>query len=267
MKASFFLMPLAIFFVAFWIIPAGLLLRTSLGPELSLSVYMDIAANPRYWKSMASTLGLALAVTISTLTISTGAGVFLQRWQFPGRAVLKALLTLPLSFPGVVVGFLVILLVGRNGLLTSIGTSLTGKPMVLAYSITGLFLGYLYFSIPRVILTIMASLESIDPLLEESARTMGAGSWRIFLDVIAPALGPAFLASGSICFATAMGAFGTAFTLATEINVVPMLIYDEFTNFANFTTAAALSVVLGALTYTVISLGKRWSNGINVPIA
>ena len=53
-----------------------------------------------------------------------------------------------------------------------------------------------------------------------------------------PALKPAIISAGAICFATAMGAFGTAFTLATHINVLPMMIYTEFTNYANFAMAA-----------------------------
>ena len=122
---------------------------------------------------------------------------------------------------------------------------------MLAYSIQGLFLGYLYFSIPRVILTIMAAVEKLDPALEEAARALGAGPWAVHRDVIFPALGPAFVASGAIAFATAMGAFGTAFTLATNIDVLPMVIYTEFTLSANIAMAAALSVGLGVVAWAV----------------
>ena len=96
-----------------------------------------------------------------------------------------------------------------------------------AYSIYGLFLGYLYFSIPRVILTIMAAVQKLDVGLEEAARSLGASPWAVQRDVVLPALAPAFVASGAIAFATAMGAFGTAFTLATNIDVLPMLIYTS----------------------------------------
>ena len=77
-------------------------------------------------------------------------------------------------------------------------------------------------------------------------------------DVILPALGPAFVASGAIGFATAMGAFGTAFTLATNINVLPMLIYTEFTLSANIAIAAALSVVLGLVAWVVLALARSF---------
>jgi putative spermidine/putrescine transport system permease protein len=82
---------------------------------------------------------------------------------------------------------------------------------------------------------------------------------RVALDVIVPALKPALVAAGAICFATAMGAFGTAFTLATRINVLPMVIYTEFTLQANIAMAAALSFVLGAITWAALALARSVS--------
>jgi putative spermidine/putrescine transport system permease protein len=121
----------------------------------------------------------------------------------------------------------------------------------------GLFIGYLYFSIPRVILTVMAACETLDRSLEEAARSLGARPWRVVLDVIVPGLAPALVSCGAICFATAMGAFGTAFTLGTQLNVTPVAIYNTFTNYANFALAAALSVVLGAITWAALLVARR----------
>src|SRR5260370_19788941 len=117
---------------------------------------------------------------------------------------------------------------GGGGLVGYLTQGLLGDKVVFAYSVEGLFLGYLYFSIPRVILTIMAAVEKLDPRLEEAARSLGARPLAVHRDVILPALVPAFVASGAIAFATAMGAFGTTFTLATNVDVLPMLIYTEF---------------------------------------
>src|SRR5947209_5452857 len=119
--------------------------------------------------------------------------------------------------------------------------------------------GYLDVSIPRVILTIMAAVQKLDVGLEEAARSLGAGAWAVQRDVVLPALRPAFVASGAIAFATAMGAFGTAFTLATNIDVLPMLIYTEFTLAANFATSAALSVGLGLITWFILALARSFS--------
>lgn len=263
MSASFFLrlclLPLAIVVSAFFILPmAELVVLGATGP-LGPKAYAALLFEPRYRATLFNTVVLSMAVTVVTLIIATIAGLFLQRNQFPGRTVLVAMLTFPLAFPGVVVGFMIILLAGRQGLIGDISSRITGSKLVFAYSIGGLFLGYLYFSIPRVILTIMAAVEKLDPRLEEAARSLGAGPWAVHRDVILPALTPAFIASGAIAFATAMGAFGTAFTLATNIDVLAMLIYTEFTLSANIAMAAALSVGLGLVAWAILALARTFA--------
>ena len=250
--------PLAILVAAFFVLPMARLVVVGASGSKGLSAYAAILLDPRYRSTLINTVLLAAATTGATLVIATISGIFLQRHRFPGRAFLIAMLTFPLAFPGVVVGFMIILLAGRQGLIGQITLALFNDKQVFAYSLQGLFLGYLYFSIPRVILTIMAAVEKLDPSLDEAARALGAGPWRVIRDVVLPALTPAFIASGAIAFATAMGAFGTAFTLATDIDVLPMLIYTEFTLSANFAVAAALSVSLGLVTWAILALARTF---------
>ena len=216
------------------------------------AVYLDILRKPRYLNTLILTVLVSLATTFAALAVSTTAGMFLVRNRFRGRGSLLAVLTLPLAFPGVVIGFLIILLGGRQGLINQI----TPGHVVFAYSALGLFLGYLYFSIPRVLLTVMAAAEKLDPALEEAARTMVATPYSVMKDVIIPGLMPSLIASGAIAFATAMGAFGTAFTLATNIDVIPMVIYTEFTLSANIAMASALSIVLGIITWILLLIAR-----------
>jgi putative spermidine/putrescine transport system permease protein len=253
------LLPLAVVVLAFFVLPMVRLMIVGGTGAQGLAAYAAILTEPRYRATLVNTVVLAAATTIVSLIVATIAGLFLQRTRFPGRSVLVAMLTFPLAFPGVVVGFMIILLAGRQGLIGDLTLPVFGEKLVFAYTIQGLFLGYLYFSIPRVILTIMAAVEKLDPSLEEAARALGAGPWAVHRDVILPALGPAFVASGAIAFATAMGAFGTAFTLATNIDVLPMLIYTEFTLAANFATSAALSVGLGLITWVILALARSFS--------
>lgn len=251
-------LPLAILVTAFFVLPMARLVVVGASGELGLKAYAAILLDQRYRATLINTVLLAAATTAATLVIATISGLFLQRHKFPGQTLLVAMLTFPLAFPGVVVGFMIILLAGRQGLIGDLTLRLFGEKEVFAYSIQGLFLGYLYFSIPRVILTIMAAVEKLDPSLEEAARTLGASPWAVARDVILPALKPAFIAAGAIAFATAMGAFGTAFTLATDIDVLPMLIYTEFTLSANIATAAALSVGLGLVTWAILALARSY---------
>src|SRR5580700_2449937 len=252
------LVPLAVVTAAFFLLPMARLVMTGAEGPQGIAGYLAIVTAPRYRSTLINTVLLAAATTLATLLIATIAGMFLQRHRFLGRAVLIAMLTFPLAFPGVVVGFMIILLAGRQGLIGDMSNRLLGDKIVFAYSIYGLFLGYLYFSIPRVILTIMAAVQKLDRGLEEAARSLGASPFAVQRDVVLPALGPAFVASGAIAFATAMGAFGTAFTLATNIDVLLMLIYTEFTLAANIAVAAALSVGLGLVAWAILALARSF---------
>lgn len=253
------LIPTLLFFAVFFILPMVRLFFVGGSGSLGWSAYGEALTNPVYVESMVATLAVALATTVATLVISGISGFFLQRHRFPGRRLLVSMLTLPLAFPGVVVGFMVIMLAGRQGLIGQATQALGAGKLVFAYSLAGLLLGYIYFSIPRTILTIMAATDKLDPKLEEAARSLGASNLRVMLDVILPALKPAFISSGAICFATAVSAFGTAFTLAARINVMPMVIYTEFTMSANIAMAAALSFVLGTVTWLVLALARSAS--------
>src|SRR5579864_7271745 len=247
--------PALAIFMAFWLLPIVALLQVSADGH-AFATYRALLGNARYMTSLGATVLLSAAVTATTLVLSVISGLLLARREFPGKRTLLALLTFPLAFPGVVVGFMVIMLAGRQGLIGALSLKLTGDRLVFAYSMTGLFLGYLYFSIPRVIVTVMASATKLDASLEEAARSLGASPWQIMRDVVLPALSPGLIAAGAVCFATAMGAFGTAFTLATDIDVLPMTIYTEFTLNANMVTAAGLSIVLGVVTWLVLALAR-----------
>jgi putative spermidine/putrescine transport system permease protein len=249
-------LPAGIVFAAFFLVPLGQLFVIGGTGKEGWSAYGAILTNRNYFNSLVSTTLLSASVTAATLAISGIAGVFLTRNRFWGRIALVAMLTFPLAFPGVVIGFMVIMLAGRQGVIGDVAEWLTGERLVFAYSMMGLFIGYIYFSIPRTILTVMAAAEKLDPKVEEAARSLGAGPLRVVRDVIVPGLKPALLSAGAICFATAMGAFGTAFTLATRINVLPVTIYGVFTEEANIAAAAALSFVLGVLTWAVLALAR-----------
>ncbi len=247
--------PAAAFFAAFWLLPVARLM--SLPAEKGWETYFVVLTNARYLTSLLQTLALSLAVTAATLVLGGAVGIFLARNQFMGKRVLLALLTLPLSFPGVIVGFFVILLGGRQGPIAQWSQAMGLGNWTFAYGLLGLFLAYLYFSLPRAISAYTAAAQGMDAGLEEAARCLGASRWHVVRDVWLPQLAPTTLACAAIVFATAMGAFGTAFTLSTKFEVLPISIYNEFTNYANFALAASLSIALGLMTWLVLFAARR----------
>ncbi|SHO58699.1 Molybdenum transport system permease protein ModB [Vibrio quintilis] len=248
------LLPAGLICLAFFLLPLTRLMWLSASD--AGAGYVAMITRPVYYLSLFSTVILSVVVTFFSLVIATVTGLFLTRSQFRGKSLLIAMLSFPLAFPGVVIGFFIIMLGGRQGLVAQLSLAITGDRWVFAYSMAGLFLGYLYFSIPRVVLTVMGAAEKLDPSLPEAGRSLGAGRWQILRDITLPALMPGLISSGSVCFATAMGAFGTAFTLATQIDVLPMTIYTEFTLNANFAMAATLSLVLGGITWLCLVMAR-----------
>ena len=248
--------PAAAFFLMFWLLPVLRLL--ALPADKGWTTYYAVLTDSRYVQSMLNTVLLSLGVTLATLVLGGAVGVYLARRDFVGKRVLLSLLTLPLSFPGVIVGFFVILLGGRQGLVADLSDALVGERITFAYGLLGLFLAYLYFSLPRAIATYAAAAESMNLQLEEAARSLGASRLRVVREVWLPELAPTTLACGAILFATSMGAFGTAFTLASKFEVIPITIYNEFTNYANFALAASLSISLGLVTWLVLFVARRF---------
>ena len=126
------LLPLAVVTAAFFLLPMARLVVTGTEGPQGLAGYLAILTEPRYRATLINTVLLAVATTVVTLIVATIAGMFLQRHHFPGRAVLIAMLTFPLAFPGVVVGFMIILLAGRQGLIGDLSNHLVGQKLVFA---------------------------------------------------------------------------------------------------------------------------------------
>jgi len=248
--------PAAALFLAFWLLPFAQL--AALPASRGWATYFAVLTEPRYLTSLLQTTLLSLSVTAVSLALAAAVGLYLGRQRFVGRGLLLSLLTLPLSFPGVIVGFFVILIGGRQGPFADLSDALVGSRITFAYGVAGLFMAYVYFSLPRAIGSFAAVAEGLEAQLEEAARSLGATRWQVARDVWLPALAPTALAVGAILFATAMGAFGTAFTLASRFEVLPITIYNEFTNYANFALAASLSLALGLMTWGVLFVARRF---------
>jgi putative spermidine/putrescine transport system permease protein len=164
-------------------------------------------------------------------------------------------LTIPLSLPGIVIGFFVILFFGLTGVVPQVFLLLTGERQLnFAYTFGGMLLGYLYFQIPRVVLVLRGSVAALSQDVIDVSRTLGATPWRVYLDVLLPALMPAMISAASVSLATAFGAFGTAATLSRGFRVLPLEIASSFTESFQPERAASLSIALALLT-TAILLG------------
>jgi putative spermidine/putrescine transport system permease protein len=256
-RPGLLLLPAVVVLLAFFFIPLLLMVAQSLTVDnhFSLANYWSIVTNPLYRNSLWNSLWLSAAITLGSLVLCTPIAFFLARSRSPARRLARAGLLFPLSFPGIVVGFMIILLFGNTGLIPTLARVITGQTWLnVAYQLSGLYLAYLYFEIPRTTAILEGGVGQLDPRLEEAARCLGASQWRSFREVVSPCLRPALLSAGSLSFATSMGAFGTAFTLARGFTVLPIAMYSQYTLFFNISLASAMAIVLALFTLLVLYL-------------
>jgi len=119
---------------------------------------------------------------------------------------------------------------------------------------------YLYFLIPRMILTMISAWSNADWTLLEAAASLGAGPFTILFKILIPMLGPAILAGSSLLFAVSMGAYGTAFALTgVAVKILPLVIFTHVSDLAaDIEKADALAVVLAFVTTGVIVLYEQF---------
>jgi putative spermidine/putrescine transport system permease protein len=107
------ILPAFIVFMAFFILPLAKLIAIGGSGPNGAAEYLTVLTTPRYLESLVSTVLLSGGVTLVALLVSSISGIFLERNRFSGRGLLISILTFPLAFPGVVIGFLVIMIGGR----------------------------------------------------------------------------------------------------------------------------------------------------------
>ena len=207
-------------------------------------------------------------LSLSTAVLGTVIGLPLSYvvYKSKGRLhrFLMALTAVPLTFSGLVIGFMFIILLGTSGFITMIFSRLFGinalEFSAFLFTWRGLVVAYLYFLIPRMILTMTAAWSNANWSLIEAAVNLGASRATILFKVLLPMLGPAIFAGSSLLFAVSMGAFGTAFALTgTGVKILPLVIYTHVSEVSvDIGRADAIAVVLAVVTTLVIMLYERF---------
>ena len=246
-----FIIPAMVLFSIFFIFPLVMLFVSSITGKtggITFANYTSIITNPYYFRALCNSLWLSLAVTGATLVIAGVISCFLARTNFKGKDLYMTLITFPISLPGVVVGFMIIILFGRTGAIPMLTRLITGEAIGrIAYTITGIFFAYLYFMIPRIVMTLYGAVVEFDVRLEEAARTIGATEYQAVFFVVIPTLIPVFVSAAALSFYTSMSAFGTAFTLANQFEILPIVMYNELTINFRLAEASAMAILIGII--------------------
>ncbi len=218
------------------------------------------------WDAIRLSLMVAGASLAMSLPFAIGAAVVLTRYRFPGRAVMDALVHLPLVLPPVVTGWLLLLLLGVRGPLGS--KLLEWFGVRFAFTTSGAALATAVMSFPLVVRAVRLSLESVDPGLVAAAQTLGAGRVDRFVTVTLPLVAPGILAGAVTAFAAGLGEFGAVITFASNIpgqtQTLPLAIYSAIQNPGGDATAARLSAVSFVLAVVLLVLAEASSRRLRV---
>ena len=164
-------------------------------------------------------LSLSLRVAVLSASASLPFGLLvawlLARREFYGKALLNGLVHLPLVLPPVVVGYLLLVLLGRNGPLGAWLYEAFG--VTLAFTWEGAALAAAVMAFPLMVRAMRLSLEAVDRRLEAAARTLGAGPVEVFTTVTLPLMAPGILAGAILAFARSLGEFGATITFVSNI--------------------------------------------------
>jgi molybdate transport system permease protein len=208
-------------------------------------------------------LRLSLIVSAWALLLSVLLGLPLAwaiaRVSFPGRRVVRAVLTLPMVMPPVIAGIGLLVAFGRRGLVGQHLDRWFG--ISLPFSTAGAVVAATFVSLPFFVLPVEAGLRSVDHRVEEAARTLRGSRWRVFTQVTLPLLRPSLLAGGVLAWARALGEFGATVTFAGSFpgrtQTVPLAAYLALETDPE--TAIVLSLVLVAISVVVLAgLRDRW---------
>jgi molybdate transport system permease protein len=207
-------------------------------------------------------LWLSLRVAAISTLIAAVCGValayLLANRKFRGKEALDAAISLPLVLPPTVLGFYLLVLLGREGTLGKIYESVFGQPLVFTWQAA--VVAALLHSAPLLVKYTRASLESVDHSYERAARTLGAGELKVFWRVTLPLVRKPILAATALAFARSLGDFGITIMLAGNIpgrtQTVAVAIYDAV-EAGKGDVARTLVLVISAVALVILWLANK----------
>lgn len=232
--------------------PVYLLIRTAGSGQAAL----DILVKASTVQALGRTVGLSLAVTVASAVLAVPLAWLTVCTDLPGRKLWATAAALPLVLPSYVAAFLFVSTLGPKGLLQQWLYPVTGmERLPEIYGFSGAFIVLTLMSYPFTLLSVRAALQRMDPSLVEAARSLGLSPWQAFWRVTLPHLRPALVAGSLLVSLYVLRDFGAVTLL--RYTTFTRLIYQQYQSFSDRSLAAALSLVLIALTALVLWLDVR----------
>lgn len=210
------------------------------------------------WFPLWLSLRVAALSTLISLLLGLWVAWLLTNRRFRGQEVLDASVTLPLVLPPTVLGYYLLVLLGRQSPFGHLYEWVFGQPLVFTWQAA--VVAAIFHSAPLLIVSTRAAFESVDLRCEQAARTLGASEWRVFFRITLPLARRGILAAVALAFARALGDFGVTIMIAGNIpgrtQTVAVAIYDAVEG-GNGALARTLVLIISALALVILSLANR----------
>ncbi|MCP5119192.1 MAG: molybdate ABC transporter permease subunit [bacterium] len=210
------------------------------------------------WFPLWLSLRVATLATLAASAIGLGLAYVLANREFRGKEALDAAITLPLVLPPTVLGYYLLIVIGRNSAVGEVYESIFGEPLVFTWKAA--VIAALFHSAPLLIKSARAALESVDRTYEKAARNLGASEWRVFWRVSLPLARRSILAAAALAFARALGDFGITIMIAGNIpgrtQTVAVAIYDAV-EAGEGAVARTLVLVVSATALLILWIANR----------
>lgn len=205
------------------------------------------------WSLLELTFRVAIVATLINIPLALGVSWLLVKTRTPGRIVIDVLVSLPLAVPPIAIGFFLLLLLGREGPIGGLVKTLLGADIVFTW--IAAVAASAVVSFPLMARATMVAMAGVDQRLEMSARSLGAGPWRVFFTITVPLAMKGILAGVLLGFVRAISEFGATITVAGNIagktQTLPLALYsavilrDDST--ALLLTAIAIAIAVATL--------------------
>lgn len=213
---------------------------------------------PIDWFPLWLSLRVAAISTTLALVIGLALAWLLANRQFRGKEILDAAVTLPLVLPPTVLGYYLLVVLGRNSPVGKIYEWLFGEPLVFSWQAA--VVAALFHSTPLLVKSARAAFESVDRSFERAARTLGASELRLFWRVTLPLARRSILAAAALAFARSLGDFGVTLMIAGNIpgrtQTVALAIFDAVEG-GNGKAARVLVLIISGVALLVLSVANR----------
>ncbi|CZF86562.1 molybdate ABC transporter permease subunit [Grimontia marina] len=170
---------------------------------------------PVEWEALALSLKISFVAVAASLPLGVATAWLLARKEFAGKSLLDGFIHLPLVLPPVVIGYLLLVLMGRRGVVGSWLYETFGVSF--SFSWKGAALASAVVAFPLLVRAVRLSIELVDQKLEQAARTLGASPWRVFFTITLPLIAPGILSGLVLSFARSLGEFGATITFVSNI--------------------------------------------------